>query len=92
MAHLGIALLGPFDVVLDGKRVAWFQSDKARALLAYLAAEAASPHARHTLAGTGELPKPGRLCDTGKAVSRFTFHAASQRLPTSLEINKSSLR
>jgi DNA-binding SARP family transcriptional activator len=43
--------MGPFEAVLDGKRVTWFQSDKARALLAYLAAEAASPHARHALAG-----------------------------------------
>jgi DNA-binding SARP family transcriptional activator len=31
--------------------VTWFQSDKARALLAYLAVEAATPHARHALAG-----------------------------------------
>ena len=51
MAHLALALLGPFEVVLDGKRVTWFQSDKARALLAYLAVEAAVPHARHALAG-----------------------------------------
>jgi DNA-binding SARP family transcriptional activator len=51
MAHLALALLGPFEAVLDGKRVSWFQSDKARALLAYLAVEAASPHSRHALAG-----------------------------------------
>ena len=51
MAHLTMALMGPFDVALDGKRVTGFQSDKARALLAYLAVEAASPHARHMLAG-----------------------------------------
>lgn len=51
MAHLALALLGPFEVVLDGKRVTWFQSNKARALLAYLAVEAASPHPRHALAG-----------------------------------------
>jgi DNA-binding SARP family transcriptional activator len=46
-----MALMGPFEVALDGKQVTWFQSDKARALLAYLAVEAASPHARHMLAG-----------------------------------------
>jgi DNA-binding SARP family transcriptional activator len=51
MAHLSIALMGPFEVALDGKSVTWFQSDKVRALLAYLAVEIASPHARHTLAG-----------------------------------------
>ena len=51
MAYLALALMGPFEAVLDGKRVTWFQSDKARALLAYLAVEAAMPHARHALAG-----------------------------------------
>lgn len=51
MAHLALALMGPFEVALDGKPVTWFQSDKARALLAYLAVEAASPHGRHALAG-----------------------------------------
>ena len=51
VAHLSMALMGPFEVVLDGKRVTWFQSDKARALLAYLAVEAATPHTRHALAG-----------------------------------------
>ncbi len=51
VAHLTIALLGPFEAAVDGKRVTWFQSDKARALLAYLAVEAATPHTRHALAG-----------------------------------------
>lgn len=51
MAYLSVALLGPFEVAVDGNPVTWFQSDKARALLAYLAVEAAVPHTRHTLAG-----------------------------------------
>lgn len=51
MAHLTLALMGPFEAVLDGKPVTWFQSDKVRALLAYLAVEAATPHDRHALAG-----------------------------------------
>lgn len=51
MARLAISLLGPYKVALDGQPVAWFQSDKVRALLAYLAVEAASPHSRHALAG-----------------------------------------
>lgn len=51
MTHLAIALMGPFEAVLDGKRITWFSSDKVRALLAYLAVEAATPHARHALAG-----------------------------------------
>lgn len=51
VAYLSMALLGPFEVAVDGNPVTWFQSDKARALLAYLAVEAASPHPRHALAG-----------------------------------------
>lgn len=51
MALLAISLMGPFEVALDGQPVSWFQSDKVRALLAYLAVEAATPHARHALAG-----------------------------------------
>jgi DNA-binding SARP family transcriptional activator len=48
---LKLALMGPFEVTLDEQPVTWFQSDKARALLAYLAVEAASTHGRHALAG-----------------------------------------
>lgn len=51
MARLAISLMGPYEVALDGQPVPWFQSDKVRALLAYLAVEAAKPHARHALAG-----------------------------------------
>ena len=51
MAHLSIHLLGGFDVQLDGKPVTGFQTNKARALLAYLAVEAQRPHQRAHLAG-----------------------------------------
>jgi DNA-binding SARP family transcriptional activator len=51
MAHLRLSLLGPFQAELDGKPIAGFESDKVRALLAYLAAESAQPHSRAKLAG-----------------------------------------
>lgn len=51
MAHISLALMGPFEAVLDGEPITWFQTEKARALLAYLAVESASPHGRHALAG-----------------------------------------
>ena len=51
MARLSMRFLGPFRVALDGKPVDGFKSDKARALLAYLAVEAGRPHSRQTLAG-----------------------------------------
>jgi hypothetical protein len=39
MARLTVNLLGPFQVTLDGQLVTAFESDKVRALLAYLAVE-----------------------------------------------------
>ena len=51
MAHLSLSLLGPFQVTLGGEPVTDFESDKVRALLAYLAVEAHRPHRREVLAG-----------------------------------------
>ena len=51
MARLVVRLLGGFDVELDGKAIHKFESDKCRALLAYLVVEAGRPHRRETLAG-----------------------------------------
>jgi WD40 repeat protein/DNA-binding SARP family transcriptional activator len=51
MPNLSILLLGPFQATLDGAPVTGFVSDKARALLAYLAVEADQPHRREALAG-----------------------------------------
>ena len=51
MTQLAISLLGPLQVTLDGEPVTDFATDKARALLAYLAVEADRPHRRDELAG-----------------------------------------
>jgi predicted ATPase/DNA-binding SARP family transcriptional activator/Tfp pilus assembly protein PilF len=51
MAHLSISLLGTLRVTLDGEPVTDFATDKARALLAYLAVESDRPHRRDALAG-----------------------------------------
>lgn len=51
MSRLNIRLLGPFEVVLDERTVTAFESDKVRALLAFLAAEAGQAHRRERLAG-----------------------------------------
>ena len=51
MARLSIFLLGLFCVALEGEPVTGFVSDKARALLAFLAVEAERAHRREALAG-----------------------------------------
>ena len=51
MTRLMISLLGPLQVALNGEPVTGFATDKARALLAYLAVEADRPHRRDALAG-----------------------------------------
>jgi DNA-binding SARP family transcriptional activator len=50
MTSLSIRLLGPFQVTLEDQPVAGFETAKARALLAYLAAEPDRPHRREALA------------------------------------------
>jgi DNA-binding SARP family transcriptional activator len=59
MPRLSLSLLGPFEAKLDGTLVTGFESNKVRALLAYLAVEAhrhpeghrGRPQRRETLAG-----------------------------------------
>ncbi|OQA22817.1 MAG: putative HTH-type transcriptional regulator [Chloroflexi bacterium ADurb.Bin360] len=51
MARLAILSLGPLQITLGDNPVTGFDSDKARALLAYLAIEADRPHLRESLAG-----------------------------------------
>ncbi len=51
MPHLSLSLLGTFQAALDGEPVTRFESNKVRALLAYLAVEADHSHSRDKLAG-----------------------------------------
>lgn len=51
MPRLHLNFLGDFQVALDGQPVSDLPYDKVRALLAYLAVEAAHAHRRETLAG-----------------------------------------
>ena len=50
MACLSLSCLGSFQVTLDEQPVVGFESNKVRALLAYLAIEAGRPHTREELA------------------------------------------
>ena len=50
MARLALMLFGPLEATLDGALITTFESNKVRALLAYLAAEADRPQRREALA------------------------------------------
>ena len=50
MAHLALALLGPFQAMLDGQPAEGMGSAWRRALLAYLAVERGREHPREELA------------------------------------------
>jgi len=51
MNRLSLTLLGAFQTTLGGDPVTAFESDKVRALLAYLAIESDHSHRRKTLVG-----------------------------------------
>jgi len=60
MARLSIQLMGTFRATLDGVPVTVFESDKARALLAFLASESDLSHSRQKLAGLFWPDRPER--------------------------------
>lgn len=97
MARLSISLLGPFQVLLDGKPVTGFESAKVRGLLAFLAADGAQVHTRDALA---ELFWPDRppgaaltdlrhgLANLRKAIEDNTAHPPAVLVtPTTLQFN-----
>ncbi len=60
MAHLMLALLGPFRAALDGEPIRGLGSDTLRALLAYLAVERGREHPREALASLLWPERPDR--------------------------------
>ncbi|MCG3206959.1 MAG: hypothetical protein FOGNACKC_00559 [Anaerolineae bacterium] len=50
MPHLSLALLGGFEVTIDGEPITAFDTNKVRGLLAFLAVESARPYRRTELA------------------------------------------
>ena len=70
MERFRLCLLGPFQALLAGKPITGFESNKTRALLAYLAAENGRPHSREVLA---ELLWPDRPQGVALANLRHTL-------------------
>lgn len=73
MAHLSLALLGHYRAALDDRPVGGFESNKVRALLAYLAVEGDCPHSREMLAGLlwPEYPERAALANLRFALSNL---------------------
>ena len=70
MSRLAVRLLGPFQATLDNERIDRFETEKVRALLAYLATEADRPQRREFLA---EMLWPDRPEGAARANLRHTL-------------------
>jgi len=95
MARLSIYLLGPFHVVRDGSPVTSFESDKARALLAYLALETDRPQPRAYLAGLlwPNCPEQNARHDLRQALSNLRHSIADvDATPPYLQITRDTIQ
>ena len=77
VSRVSLYLLGSYHVTIDGKPITEFRSDKARALLAYLAVESDRPHPREFLAA---LLWPDVPEDTARSNLRLTLHRLRKAL------------
>ena len=80
MPRLTLSLLGPFQATLDGKPITDFESDRVRALLAYLAVEADRPH-RRDWAGRAALARLARPVGVDQSAQCSFQLAQSDRRP-----------
>src|ERR687883_1942655 len=78
VAPVSLSLLGGFRAERNGEPVAAFESNKVRALLAYLAVESGRPHQRSVLAG---LLWPDHPEDLARTNLRHVLHQLRQTLP-----------
>jgi len=76
VACLSVRLLGPLQVTLDGQPVTAFESDKVRALLAYLVIEAGFPHRRERLTGLLWPERPERVARNNLRVALANLRRA----------------
>ena len=76
MTRLSLSFLGTWHVTLDEQPVTAFESDKVRALLAYLAVEADRPHRRSALAGLLWPDRPERNARQNLSQALFNLRRA----------------
>lgn len=75
MARLSISLLGTFRVLLHGTETVGFDSNKVRALLAFLAVESDRPHRRAALASLLWPDRPERSARHNLSQALFNLRA-----------------
>ena len=73
MAQLKLSLLGVIEATLDGKSLSGIKTDKARALLIYLAVERSRAHRRQSLAGMlwPDYPEEGARANLRHALANL---------------------
>jgi WD40 repeat protein/DNA-binding SARP family transcriptional activator len=95
VARLSISLLGSFHVTLGGEPLSGFESDKVRALLAFLAVECDRPHRRERLAALlwPDIPESNARTNLRSALANlrqvFADHLAD---PPFLIINRQAVQ
>ncbi len=95
MPHLSVRLFGPLEVTLDGQEATAFESDKARALLAYLVVELERPHRREKLAGLlwPEWPERAARANLRRVLSNLRFAIGDhQAIPSFLHISRQTIQ
>lgn len=95
MPQLKISLLGTFRVTLNDQPVTGFESNKVRALLAYLAIEAKISHSRSKLAGMlwPDMPETSALSNLRYALSDLRNVIGDRiAIPPHLRISRQSIQ
>jgi DNA-binding SARP family transcriptional activator/energy-coupling factor transporter ATP-binding protein EcfA2 len=95
LAQLRISLIGPFQVVRDGKPVVSFDTNKVRALLAYLATENDRPHLRETLAGLlwPDFTKSSAITNLRSSIAKLRLAIGDREVfPPFLIIDRETIR
>jgi predicted ATPase/DNA-binding SARP family transcriptional activator len=95
MPRLALSLLGSFQVRLDGSAVTTFESDKVRALLAYLAVEADRPLRRESLVGLLWPESPEQAARRNLSQALFNLRQAigdAQATPPYLHISREAIQ
>ena len=78
MARLELRLLGPFQAILEQQPITTFESNKVRALLAYLAIESHRAHGRAELAALLWPDNPEAVARKSLRQALTTLRAAIQ--------------